>query len=144
MKMNVSNVFLILFLLAAVACGKKTESASATAGEEEWPSMDAFHMIMAEAYHPYKDSANVEPARRIAGEMAQAAEDWQKQSLPDKVNTEEVKAQLAQLATGARALSDRIKAGASDEEIGTALTALHDNFHAITEAFHGSMEKHEH
>jgi hypothetical protein len=144
MKSNMSKMYMILLLLAAVACGKKSESASSEAGDDEWPAMDSFHMIMAEAYHPYKDSANVEPVRRMAEEMAKAAEDWQKQPLPEKVNTDEVKAQLGQLATGARTLSDRIKAGATDEEIGAALTTLHESFHAITEAWHGSMEKHEH
>jgi len=41
-------------------------------------------------------------------------------------------------------LADKIKGGASDEEIGTSLKALHDSFHGIMEAWNGSGDKHEH
>jgi hypothetical protein len=144
MSMYATKLFWMLLLLAAIACGKKTETSTSEMGSDEWAQMDSFHMIMAEAYHPYKDSSNVEPVKRMAEEMALAAEDWQKQPLPEKVNNDEVKSLLSQLASGARALSDSIKAGASNEEIGAALTSLHDNFHSINEAWGGSMEKHGH
>lgn len=144
MKLNLMKLSWILFVLVAAACGKKTESTSAEASSDEWPAMDSFHMIMAEAYHPYKDSANVEPVKRLAEEMAQAAADWQSQPLPETVNNDDMKARLSQLATGTRGLADRIKAGAPDDEIGAALTALHEGFHGITEAWHGGAEKHEH
>ncbi len=142
--MNFTKICWVVLLLAVVACGKKSESTSQEAASDEWPAMDSFHMIMAEAYHPFKDSANVEPVKRMAEEMAQAAADWQKQPLPEKVNNDDMKARLSQLAAGTRGLADRIKSGAPDEEIGAALTALHDGFHGITEAWNGGEEKHEH
>lgn len=132
------NIVLIVLLLAS--CGKKSETMSA----DEWPELDSFHMLMSDAFHPYKDSANVVPVKKLAEEMALEAERWQESKLPGKVNNDEVKDQLEKLKVGTRALADQIKAGASDAEIGALLTALHDNFHAIMEAWYGGGEKHEH
>jgi hypothetical protein len=106
--------------------------------------MDSFHMVMAEAFHPYKDSANLEPAKQLAEEMAQEADKWASASLPEKVNTESVKALLTQLKTDTRSLADQVKNGAPDEAIGTSLKALHDSFHGIMEAWNGAGEEHEH
>jgi hypothetical protein len=143
MKISGTGILLCLLLAGTMACSKK-EAKSAEASSDEWPQMDAFHMIMAEAYHPYKDSSNVEPARRLAEEMAKSAETWNAAPLPEKVNNDDVKAQLDELVIETREFADKIKAGAGDDEIGATLTALHDSFHQITEAWHGSMEKHEH
>ncbi len=130
---------IVLMLIMAAACAKKSETSSS----DEWPEMESFHMVMAEAFHPYKDSSNVEPVKRLAEEMALEADRWQSSPLPSKVNTDEVKDQLEKLKVGTRALFDQIKEGATDEEIGATLTILHDSFHKITEAWHGGGEKHE-
>jgi hypothetical protein len=55
-----------------------------------------------------------------------------------------MKGMLESLKTQCHRLADQIQAGATNEEIGASLTALHDNFHKITEAWHGGGEKHEH
>lgn len=145
--------FKILVLISVLAIGftscstkeNKVEAEATTeADPNEWPEMDSFHMIMAEAFHPYKDSTNLEPVKRLAEEMAVEADKWAATALPEKVNREEVKAQLNQLKTDTRTLADKIKGGASDEEIGASLKSLHDSFHGIMEAWNGSGEKHEH
>ena len=145
--------FKILILISVLTIGvtscstkeKGSEEAteSTMADPNEWPEMDSFHMIMAEAFHPYKDSTNLEPAKRLAEEMAVEADKWAATALPEKVNREEVKAQLNQLKTDTRTLADKIKGGASDEEIGASLKSLHDSFHGIMEAWNGSGETHE-
>jgi Tfp pilus assembly protein PilP len=138
---------LILGLMASTSCNSKKEEAQteiAETGSEEWKEMDSFHMIMAESFHPYKDSSNLEPAKKMAEEMATEAEKWASASLPSKVNTHEVKQQLEKLKTDTRAFADKIKSGSADAEIGSSLTALHDSFHGIMEAWHGGGEKHEH
>lgn len=149
MKFNILILISVL-TIGFTSCSTREKSdggAEATTTEadpNEWPEMDSFHMIMAEAFHPYKDSTNLEPVKRLAEEMAIEADKWATTVLPEKVNTEEVKAQLNQLKTDTRSLADKIKGGASDEEIGTSLKALHDSFHGIMEAWNGSGEKHEH
>ncbi len=146
--------FKILVLISVLAIGftscstkEKSGEAEATTTEadpNEWPEMDSFHMIMAEAFHPYKDSTNLEPVKRLAEEMAMEADKWASTALPAKVNNDAVKAQLNQLKTDTRGLADKIKSGASDAEIGNSLKSLHDSFHGIMEAWNGSEENHEH
>lgn len=143
-------VFLAFVALVITACTpKQTEEsqtvAAADADPNEWPEMDSFHMIMAEAFHPYKDSTNLEPVKQLAEKLAQNAEAWSATALPEKVNSDEMKAMLAQLKADTRSLADKIKAGATDEEIGTALTALHNSFHGIMETWNGGgHEEHNH
>jgi len=139
------SVFLMI-ITASYSCSHK-ESADSNAKQNdttEWVEMDSFHLIMAEAFHPYKDSANLEPVKRLADELSQEAETWSTASLPERVNNDEMKAQLDQLKEDTRALLIMIKGGASDDEIGTALQALHDSFHGIMEAWHGSDHEHQH
>lgn len=140
-------VFLMIVGMSFYSCSPKEKSESVTeqTDENEWAQMDSFHMIMADAYHPYKDSAILEPVKRLAEEIAQEAEKWASASLPEKVNNDMMKARLNQLKADTRALSEMIKAGSSDEQIGTSLQALHDHFHSIMEAWNdeGAME-HEH
>jgi hypothetical protein len=137
-------------LMAAVvfySCSQKenTEARSEKENDDsEWVEMDAFHLIMAEAFHPYKDSVNLEPVKRLSEELAQQAESWASATLPDKVNNDAVKAQLSQLKADTRALSTMIKGGASDEAIGTSLQALHDSFHTIMELWNEGNHEHQH
>lgn len=139
-----------LFSVSLVSCtDKKHEDHEEVTGQtdvdsDEWAEMDSFHMVMAEAFHPYKDSANLEPAKQLVEEMALEAEKWASSSLPEKVNTEAVKASLNQLKTDTRTLADQIKSGATDEVIGASLKSLHDSFHGIMEAWNGAGEAHEH
>ncbi|MCW5910984.1 MAG: hypothetical protein KIT62_07915 [Cyclobacteriaceae bacterium] len=142
-----AKLFLIVIGMAVLAaCSKKDENLLSEETEiNEWAEMDAFHMIMAEAFHPFKDSANLEPAKNLAEEMAAEAGKWAAAELPAQVASEDVKNLLEKLKTDTRALADEVKAGATNEQIGADLTALHDNFHSIMEAWHkGKGEKHEH
>ena len=142
MHMKTSLNFLFFFLLAS-GCTKKADTTSEAAADE-WPQMEAFHAIIADAYHPFKDSANVAPARELAESLALEADKWQAASLPEKVNTKKVQSQLVDLKTSARALSDQIKSGRTDEVVGALLTTVHDNFHKIMEAWYEEGEKHKH
>lgn len=136
-----------LFVLAAwvfavVACtSKKGEQETASPqDQDEWPEMESFHMVMAEAYHPYKDSANLEPIKSLAENLAKESATWASAKLPSAVDNEQVKAKLEKLKTDCRALADQIKEGAPNEQIGSSLNALHESFHGIMEAWHHSRE----
>jgi hypothetical protein len=141
MKVSIKLLVVVCIAVVMAHCGKKAETES---DQDEWPEMDSFHMVMAEAYHPYKDSANLAPARKLAGEMALEAERWQGSDLPKKVNNDEMKAMLEKLKSGTRAFSDKVNATAPDEELGSSLTAIHDNFHEIMEKWYGGNGKKEH
>ncbi len=134
-------VFFTIIITTLSSCTKKEASHS---DDTQWVEMDNFHLIMAEAFHPYKDSANLEPVKRLAEELALEADKWASSTLPDKVNNAEMKAQLNQLKADTRSLSTMIQGGASDEEIGTTLQTLHGNFHIIMEAWNGGTHEHQH
>lgn len=148
MKISKLSYLLVLIFCGLLSCTSKTETTetteSASSDSGEWKEMDSFHMIMAEAFHPYKDSTNFAPAKKLAEEMATEAEKWAVAELPEKVNTDAVKEDLQKLKKDTRALADLIKSGADDAVIGSSLNALHDSFHSIMEAWHGGGDKHEH
>jgi hypothetical protein len=98
-------------------------------------------MIMAESFHPYKDSLNIDPAKANAAEMANIASRWVDASLPAKVNNDDVKAILGELKTETKEFAAVVEVG-STEDIGAALTHLHDTFHKIQEKWYGGGEKH--
>jgi hypothetical protein len=139
---KLTNYVFVLFAFAlAVACSGKKESAAVA--NDEWPEMDEFHMVMAESFHPYKDSANLEPAKANAAEMARVAEKWAGAALPEKVDNDETKASLAQLKTDAAAFTQIVQSG-DTTKIGESLTSLHDLFHKLQESWYGEGKGHKH
>jgi hypothetical protein len=144
---NPISYLLILFVVAmAVACGGKKETAEAGAEEvsnDEWPGMDEFHMIMAESFHPYKDSSNLEPAKANAVEMARVAEKWAATAIPERVNNESARANLDQLKNDTAGFVTTVENG-DETAIGEDLTKLHDLFHKLQEAWYGAGDGHDH
>jgi len=140
MRITILYFFILGFLLAC-SSKKGDHEAAASQRADEWPEMESFHMVMAEAYHPYKDSANFEPIKSLAENLAKESAAWASATLPTGMDNKEIKAKLEKLKTDCRALADQIKGGATDEQIGTSLTSLHEQFHDIMEAWHKGKEK---
>lgn len=142
------KIAVVIALVIAYGCSPKSETAEENQAEEEvivdadeWPELDEFHMIMAESFHPYKDSMNIDPAKLNAAEMAQVAARWADASLPAKVNTDEVKSIIAALKLETEAFATLVSTGTA-EEIGAALTHVHDTFHKVQERWYGGGEMH--
>src|SRR5882762_11463508 len=134
MKITI-QYFFILGILLACSSKKGDHEAAASQDQDEWPEMESFHRVMAEAYHPYKDSANLEPIKSLAENLAKESAAWAGAKLPPAVDNEQVKAKLEKLKTDCRVLADQVKTGASNEQIGASLTTLHESFHGIMEAW---------
>jgi hypothetical protein len=133
-----------VIILITFACASKKEEAQEegnTPESKEWKEMDEFHMLMAETFHPYKDSANLEPAKMQARELATAAEKWSSSPLPEKVNNDEMKAKLEELKNGTSALVQSVGSG-DNKAIGEQLTKVHDLFHDIQEDWYGGTHEH--
>ena len=151
MKSKRALVILISLALLTACSGKKDESAHGDhqhdhekeAGKQTWKEMDDFHMVMAEAFHPYKDSTNLEPAKSNAASLAEAAAKWASSPIPENAEAEEIKGKLEKLKTDAAAFSESVKTG-DDKVIGDQLTKLHDLFHEIQEDWYGGHHGHEH
>ena len=136
---------IITFFVLACSSKKSDQRTTSSGDPDAWPEMESYHMVMAEAYHPFADSKNLEPTKSLAENLAKESEKWAAAPLPDKMNTEDVKAKLESLKTDSRKLADLVKSGAGDEQIGAALAALHDRFHEIIEEWqYGREEKDEH
>ena len=143
--MNLKSVQILAAVLITgclFSCGEKTAStssgeakAAASTDAGDWTMMDEFHIVMAEAFHPYKDSANLQPAKDLAGEMAAVAAKWADAALPQQVDNESVKAKIDELQSGTKQFQETIQSG-SDEEIGAKLNELHDLFHELQDAWY--------
>jgi hypothetical protein len=129
-------------LTCAVSCGKKDhKDEHASTSPREWKEMDDFHMVMAEAFHPYKDSAYLEPAKQIAGEMASVAKEWKSSDKPEGIEADKFDEKLERLATLTDEFSSLVKSE-SDEVLGQKLTGLHDLFHELQNDFYAGAEGH--
>ena len=136
--MNRTNL-VIHILAAALICscaGKQEIHDHQAAAGDDWEEMDEFHMIMAETFHPYKDSANLDPAKSRAGELAAAANRWASAELPARVANDEIRSRLERLKADADALAESIRTE-DDQTIASRLTEVHDTFHEIQEAWYG-------
>jgi hypothetical protein len=140
-----NRLFILALLASSFACstGKHHDE------KAEWKELNSFHKVMAEAFHPLKDSGNVGPAKKLADQMAEEAARWASSTLPEKVNTGEMKSNLEKLKAETKALAEEIGKGASDDIIKAKLSSLHHQFHEIMEAWqegnhHGGDEEEEH
>ncbi len=139
---RVSFIFSLVILSAG--CTKRTSHEHKAA---EWKELNSFHELMAKAYHPLKDSGDLAAARQVMNEMADEAEKWAAATLPEKVNTADMKRKLEKLKVDTRSLANAIKAYVADEIVKEKLIALHDQFHEIMEVWNdkeGSEEENDH
>ena len=140
----------LVVLLFVFGCSNNKEKASIADDDVEWKEMDEFHEVMADVYHPLKDSNNLEAIKRDAPKLTIAAEKWAQSVIPEKVNNDETKELLANLEDGCQQLKQLVNDNASDEEIAAKLTAQHETFHTIMENFYragkeeGAEEHHDH
>lgn len=140
MKKNPLHFFtyaiVITLMLSCSAKQDADEEASA-----DWEEMDEFHMIMAESFHPFRDSGNLEPAFRYAALMDSLAGAWGEASLPSKVDNDDMKATLRELKGETAKLASHVAAGDS-AQVSATLDHLHDVFHHIQESWYGAGGEH--
>jgi hypothetical protein len=127
--------FTFLSLLIACSPLKNPPAKESNSVSDDWKEMEDFHMIMAESFHPYMDSSNLEPAKANAARLYELAQKWQSAPLPGKVNNDGVKQMLEQLKKEIETLTGQITAG-NDKQIGASLTRMHDIFHELQSAWY--------
>ena len=99
---------------------------------DSWPELEAFHKIMSVTFHP-SEEGNFEPIRTRIGEMVEAAVKLNASTVPAEFNKPDILENAKKLETDAKALEEKIKANATNEELSKDLSALHDTFHKIVE-----------
>jgi len=146
--MTLKNVFYLLIMLvvfSAASCTQKKHKSSEEhhgVSTDEWKEMDEFHMVMAESFHPFKDSSNLEPAIKNSAAMVSAAESWANAPLPDQVDNDETRAKLKELTEATVAFADMVN-NSDPQKIGESLTAMHDLFHDLQETWYGAAAGHD-
>jgi hypothetical protein len=102
-----------------------------------WKEMDAFHKLLGSTYHPVQMGGDLKPLRAAASELSAAARAWTGSTPPSACNTEAVKTSVATISTDALAIANQVLANASDADLKTAITALHENFQKVEKACGG-------
>lgn len=125
--------FLILATVSMFCASRHNEPADT----EKWTELDSFHSILADVYHPLKDSGNLQPALERIEELASEAEKWSLAPLPKRVDSAVMKDKLEKLKGDTRALADAVKTGVAESEVAKGLTEIHELFHGIMEAWEG-------
>jgi len=141
-KQQLFRLFLFLLLANAACTSKKEEAAdSEVESSDTWQAMDDFHMVMAESFHPYKDSANLGPAKANADSLLAAADKWLNSAIPTKVDNAEFKEKLQQLKHEAEEFVILAQTD-DDKAIAESLTQVHDLFHQLQEEWYGGHDEH--
>lgn len=135
-----SAMFYAMIILLVISCGSRKEKdaeldSPVVKDQSVWKEMDDFHLVMAETFHPFKDSANLEPVKMRAAELVVAANKWVGAPLPEKVDNDQVRSSLGKLKAQAANLAESVKT-ADDNVISDQLTDLHDTFHELQEMWY--------
>lgn len=140
--MRYTSLLLIVFVVLTWSCQKTSnESQTEETQAEEWLGMDEFHMVMAESFHPYRDSANLEPAKQYAAELVATVDNWSKNPLPSRVDNEDVRKLMEDLKVQCQQLLD-VSALDESDSLGATLTRVHDTFHHLQEKWYTKGEHH--
>ncbi|MFN8574140.1 MAG: hypothetical protein U0132_18965 [Gemmatimonadaceae bacterium] len=95
-----------------------------------WKELNAFHMLLAEVYHPAaKDS--LQPLRDKAAALSDAAAAWSASTAPASCNSDATTQGVAKIATDAKALATQVSGRASDADLKAGITALHTQFEGV-------------
>jgi hypothetical protein len=135
-----------LMILVLVSCGGKKDDHHDHSSDEAWKEMDDFHFVMAAAYHPLKESNDLEPAKKQAPALAEAAAKWADSKVPEKADNAEFKEKLSLLKAGCAEFVTIVQKNDSSE-ISESLTSLHGLFHEIQDKWYGhdhSSHDHDH
>jgi superoxide dismutase len=101
-----------------------------TIEKETWTTLNTFHEVMAETFHP-SEEGNLKPIRERSGEFLEKAKALQNGKIPASFNTPEIKKSIDDLVKGATALNQMVIKNANDKSITKKLGELHDVFHTI-------------
>lgn len=118
------SILLVAIMSAMVSFGQ--------AKKPEWKEQKDYHGVMAATFHPAEEG-NYEPLKKKSGELAKKATAWGKSVYPVGYDKAAIAPVLKKLIAESKLLDKKVKAGATNAQLKTMITALHDRFHEITE-----------
>ena len=124
----------------APAMDRTSMDHSAPAGPKvKWKEMDAFHMLLMATWHAAKDKNNLEPTRQMGDKLLASAKELGASRAPAACSTPKIVKAQKSMTAGAEKLTGLIASRASDADLKTALSALHDNFEVLEEGCNTGM-----
>ena len=99
---------------------------------DKWPEIKAYHTVMSATFHP-SETGDLEPIKKRSGELAEKSDALAKAKIPAEFDKKDIVEAVKKLNADSKSLDKLVKAKAKDEEIKTALVALHNTFHTIVE-----------
>ena len=95
-----------------------------------WKELDAFHTLMAAAWHPAK-SNDLKPIRAKADSLSASALVWSKAKVPTACDTEPLRAAIADVVTGSAKVAHLVAQNATDADVRAALHDVHERFEVV-------------
>lgn len=135
--LQLSLATLCLLFITAIS-----NTGNAQSNLSSWTALTDFHKVMSQTFHP-SEEGNLEPIKTRVGELVEKAEALKASAIPTDFNNKKVKKAVKKLAADSKKLQSSIKAGATDAQITTSLSALHDVFHQIV-GLCSANEEHNH
>lgn len=100
----------------------------------DWKELNGFHSLMHLSHQPLMQSGDVAPARRVAGDLATAAEALAKSTVPASCSGDDLADRTRDLAEKARAFAKLVADGADDDAVKTGVNEIHDVMEPIMKA----------
>lgn len=97
---------------------------------DKWPEIKTFHEVMSQTFHP-SEEGNLQPIKSRYEELASKAEMVFKSEIPAEFKTKSIVIATEKLQLNTKALQKKIITKATDAEITTLLSEVHDVFHEI-------------
>jgi hypothetical protein len=119
---------------------KMGEQAKQSGEQTTWKELDAFHNVMAAAWHPVM-SGDLKPAREKAADLQVALATWRRSRGPAACQNETMRTSLADLASDLRSYADAVKREASDDAVRVTLKRVHDSFETVAEPCMAAAKK---
>ncbi|MES2543700.1 MAG: hypothetical protein V4548_02360 [Bacteroidota bacterium] len=115
-------------LILAVLFTANTTSAQSVF--EKWPSIAAFHEVIAQTFHPAEEG-NLKPIKERSEEVMIKAAAVLKNDIPAEFRTDTILKSAEKLQVKSKYLHKLVTEKAPNEIIVKSITDLHDTFHEI-------------
>lgn len=102
--------------------------------ETSWKELNGAHSLMHLSHQPLMTSGDLAPARRVADQLASAAERLAASEAPATCSGADLSAQTLKLAELTRAFAKLVADGADDDAVKAGLNGAHDAMEPLMKA----------
>lgn len=107
--------------------GKGAMGAGEGHKQSGWAELDAFHTVMASAWHPARNDS-LAPTRAVAAQLVTSAKTLAAATAPAACKTPEISAAIATLVTETETVAAHVAKNADDATLKAAIKSVHDTF----------------